>query len=144
MSTAQRLGFLLLAIVVAVVAFVVIGGDDAERSAEAPPAATPSRAPEVSAATPEPTSSPTATPRPRPPLLTAGSDRTVSVRQGAEVSFRVRHPEAEEVHVHGYDITRHLEPGRTATIAFPADIAGRFEVELELSGQPLGTIEVRP
>lgn len=148
MSTAQRLTFLALAVVVAVVAFVVIGGDDAERSADAPPAATPSPAPGSSTASPEPnasaTATPTATPRPRPPLLTAGSERTVSARQGEEVSFRVRHPAAEEVHVHGYDISRDLEAGRTATITFPADIAGRFEVELELSGQPLGTIEVRP
>ena len=144
MSSAQRLGFLALAAAIAVAAFVLIGGEDGDLASEAPPAATSTPGAEVGAATPEPTPTATPTPRPEPPLLTAGSGRTVRVEQGERVRFRVRHPTAEEVHVHGYDISRPLEAGRTTTIAFAADITGIFEVELELSHQPLGTIEVRP
>jgi len=146
MSTGLRLAFLLLAVVIAVGAFFLIGGGEDEPASEATATATPTPDGEVGAATPEstPTPTPTPTPRPRPPLLTAGSDRTIRVEQGDRVRFRVRHPTPEEVHVHGYDIARELQPGRTTTVSFPADIAGIFEVELELSHQPLGTIEVRP
>lgn len=146
MSTAQRLIFLAIAVAVAVVAFVAIGGGGSEESDGGPAAAAPTPSAQAPAAAPDetPAATPTPTATPRPPLLTAGSGRTVTVEQGEEIRFRVRHPTAEEVHVHGYDVTRELEPGRTVTVAFPADITGIFEVELELSHQPLGTIEVRP
>jgi len=49
---------------------------------------------------------------------------------------------AEEVHVHGYDISREVAAGGTTTLRFTVDIPGVFEVELELSGQPLFELTV--
>jgi hypothetical protein len=144
-STPQRLTFLLIAVLLAVGAFVLLGGDDdIEPSGQTPVSGTPTPAGEEQGATAGGTSKPTPARTPPPPLLTAGSERTIRVEQGEQVRFRVRHPTAEEVHVHGYDVIRELEPGRTVTVSFPADIAGIFEVELEASHQPLGTVEVRP
>ena len=52
-------------------------------------------------------------------------------KQGDTVSFRVRSPVAEEVHVHTYDIMKDLEPNKTATVSFKATITGIFEIEFE-------------
>ena len=58
--------------------------------------------------------------------------------------FRVRHDEAEEVHVHGYDIKKELAANETANVSFEATIPGIFEIELEHSGTPLGRLKVEP
>jgi hypothetical protein len=60
------------------------------------------------------------------------------------VRFRVRHGEAEEVHVHGYDIKKDLAANETANVSFEASIPGIFEIELEHSGTPLGRLKVEP
>ena len=58
--------------------------------------------------------------------------------------FRVRHDEAEEVHIHGYDIKQELVANETANVSFDASIPGIFEIELEHSGTPLGRLKVEP
>ena len=58
--------------------------------------------------------------------------------------FRVRHGDAEEVHIHGYDIKKDLAPNETADVSFEASIPGIFEIELEHSGTPLGRLKVEP
>jgi hypothetical protein len=147
MSRNQRLTFLGIAALIAVVAIVVLafGGSDTSDEADNPPTATATATPsatEDSASTPEPT--PTSTPKPQPPLLTAGSVKKLSFKEGDTVSFRVRHDQPEELHVHGYDIKKDLEPGKTATVAFKADITGIFEIELEHSAQQLAELRVDP
>jgi len=49
---------------------------------------------------------------------------------------------ADEVHVHGYDMTVDVTPGAEETLEFPADIPGIFEVELEDAGTLLFELEV--
>jgi hypothetical protein len=140
MSRAQRLTFLGIAAIIAVVAVIVLsGGGDETEEANVAPSATPTGTAE---ATPTPT--PTASPKPKPPLLQAGRERTLSFGQGDTVRFRVRHDEAEEVHVHGYDISKDLAPNETATVSFKGSITGIFEIELEHSGTPLGRLKVEP
>jgi hypothetical protein len=51
------------------------------------------------------------------------------------VRFRGRHGEAEEVHIHGYDIKKELAANETADVSFKATIPGIFEVELEHSAR---------
>ena len=132
MSRAQRLTFLGIAAVIAVVAVIVLAGGGGETDKAAKSAQT---------ATPIPTA--TATPKP-PPLLQAGKVRTITVDQGDTVRFRVRSDEAEELHVHGYDIKKDLEPGKTETIAFKATITGIFEIELEGSAAQIAELKVEP
>jgi hypothetical protein len=60
------------------------------------------------------------------------------------VRFRVRSPVAEEVHVHTYDIAKDLEPGKTVTVSFKADITGIFEIEFEHSHEQIAQLRVDP
>jgi FtsP/CotA-like multicopper oxidase with cupredoxin domain len=141
----QRLTFLGIAAVIAVVAVILLaGGDDetdnAADSARTPAAtATPTAAEGDATATP----TPTATPKP-PPLLQAGKVKTLTYNQGDTVRFRVRNDKAEEVHIHGYDIKKELEPGETATVSFKASITGIFEIEFENSATQIAELKVEP
>lgn len=65
-----------------------------------------------------------------------GEDR-YQVPVGEEVTITVAADLVEEVHVHGYDLTADITPGSPGVITFIADIPGIFEVELEVSHQPL-------
>jgi hypothetical protein len=66
------------------------------------------------------------------------------VQQDDPVIIGVTSDEAEELHLHGYDLKLELEPGVRGTLAFKADRSGRFEYELEHSGTELGALEVLP
>jgi FtsP/CotA-like multicopper oxidase with cupredoxin domain len=146
MSRSQRLTSLGIAAAIAVIAVVIFiasgsGPEDTSEQADATPTATAS-----GSATAEATATPTATapPKPQPPLLQTGSVKKLSYKEGDTVTFRVRHDAPEEVHVHGYDIKKELEPGKTATVSFKASITGIFEVELERSAEQLAELRVNP
>jgi hypothetical protein len=144
-SRAQRLSFLAIAVVIAVVAVVVLtsGGDDDEpetTSATATPTATAEAAPDETA-----TPTPTATPKPQPPLLQTGNVTKLRFEQGGTVRFRVRSEGTEEIHVHGYDVTKAIPAGNEpVTVSFPADITGIFEIEFHGSGELIGQLRVDP
>lgn len=63
---------------------------------------------------------------------------------GEQVRFRVNSIVADEVHVHGYDISEEVPAGRTVTLSFPADIEGIFEVELHESEKQIAELRVNP
>ena len=65
------------------------------------------------------------------------------VKKNANVVIVVRSDTADEVHLHGYDISREVAARGTARIAFVAKIQGRFEVELENSGVMLAELTVQ-
>lgn len=120
MNRSQRLGFLGVGAAIAVVAVVIIlatggGGDNGGAS---------------SAGT--------------VPLLTQGTTRKLTYTQGDRVTFRVRADQDDEIHVHGYDIERELQGGKTTTISFPARINGVFEIELHHADVQLATLTVQP
>jgi hypothetical protein len=71
-----------------------------------------------------------------------GGVRTHEVDVGDEVTLRVTADVADEVHVHGYDLTADVEPGTTAEIRFTADLPGVFEVELEERGLPIAELQI--
>ena len=66
------------------------------------------------------------------------------VRQGERVALRVRTDKADELHLHGYDISTPLPPGEEVVLKFVASKAGRFEVELHGAHHELGALEVHP
>ena len=154
MSRAQRLTFLGIAAIIAVVAVIVLSGglsherdvsllsggaDETDKAADVTATPTPSA---TASGTAEATATPK--PKPKPPLLQAGKEPTLSFDQGDTVRFRDRHGEAEEVHIHGYDIKKELAASETADVSFEASIPGIFEIELEHSGTPLGRLKVEP
>jgi FtsP/CotA-like multicopper oxidase with cupredoxin domain len=71
------------------------------------------------------------------------AERRVRVDRGARVRIRVQADRAEEVHLHGYDLSADVAPGRPAVIDFTADAAGVFEVELEQAKLPLFELQVQ-
>lgn len=147
MSRAMRISLVLAAALAAVVAFAVLRPDD-ERAAVSQSASQARDEPAASseggddgAAAKAP---PTPAAKPKPPLLEAGTVRKLSIRKGETVSFRVRHPSPEEIHVHGYDVTRAVPAGKIVTVRFPARIEGIFEIEFHGSGTHIASLTVEP
>ncbi len=66
-----------------------------------------------------------------------------AVGVGEKLRIEVTSDAADEVHVHGYDVTEDLKAGKRATIDLTADIPGVFEVELEQSHTPLFELTVQ-
>jgi heme/copper-type cytochrome/quinol oxidase subunit 2 len=143
-SRTQRLSFLAVAVVIAVVAVIVLtsGGDDEPDTTSATATATATAAPgETGTPTPEATRPPH---RPAPPTLTPGKVTDLRFKENDIVRFRVRSDVADEVHVHGYDLMKDVEPGQTITFSFPATITGIFEIELENAGEQIAELRVDP
>jgi ABC-type glycerol-3-phosphate transport system substrate-binding protein len=67
-----------------------------------------------------------------------------TVDKGDRVVLVVTSDVADEVHLHGYDISRDVVAGGTARIAFEATLPGRFEVELEDRGIQIADLTVQP
>ena len=147
MSRSQRLTFLGLAALVAIVAVVILvvagGSGDSTDEQAAAPTATATATPEAQQASPGET--PTATPTTDPgPLLTAAKEQEIDATEGDTVRFRVKADEAEEVHVHGYNIEKEIPAGETVAISFKATITGIFEIEFHHSGATLARLKVEP
>ena len=99
---------------------------------------------------PATTAKPTTTADPTPVIevrVTGGKPqggvRRERLKRGDTVVLRVVADVTDEVHLHGYDRTANVAPGKPAQIRFTADITGVFEVELEQRKQPLLMLEVR-
>jgi len=132
MSKAGRFGLIALAVIVAVVAFVVASpGDDDDGG----------QASNTSAETTEQQPTATAPSAPKPPPdgpdpvrieLTdhsAGSVESIEVTKGEPVRFVVTSDAPDDIHVHGYDVEKTVAPGKPARFSFPATIEGIFEIE---------------
>jgi FtsP/CotA-like multicopper oxidase with cupredoxin domain len=149
MNRNTRIGLLAAALVILVVAFLALrpSAEDPETTADAP-TATPTLA---DTATPEPgaTETPTPSPTPKPtvdpgPLLTGSKVVKIRVDKGDTVRFRVRSPEDEEIHIHGYDIKKDVKAGQTVKVSFKATIDGIFEIEFEDAGKQIAELRVDP
>ncbi len=150
MSTGKRVAALALLVVVAVVAFIVVssGDDDAGDDGVSRVATntTESRTTTTQGGT-------NATPGTTPPAVTTirvrngqpvGGVQKISVNKGDGVRLVVVSDVADEVHVHGYDLTKEVEAGGTARFSFRADIDGAFEIELEDRQEQIASLEVEP
>jgi FtsP/CotA-like multicopper oxidase with cupredoxin domain len=149
MSRAQRFTFLGIAAVIAIVAVIVLA--DSSEDDSNPPASNAGATATATATTEQPeaspgeeTPTPTATPKPQPPLLDGSKVVKLEFKQGDTVKFRVVSDTPEEVHIHGYDIAKDLEPGKVTTVSFPADITGIFEIEYEGQGKQIAELRVDP
>jgi hypothetical protein len=98
------------------------------------------------------------TPEPTPPAEPV--EQTITIKDGAPVGgiaeieatsgetvkFMVVSDEAGEVHVHGYEIEKPIEPNKPLLVSFGANIEGAFEVELhgESSEFQIADLSVNP
>ena len=65
------------------------------------------------------------------------------VPKGSTVQITVTSDVADQLHVHGYDRTAELAPGRPASVRFTTDTTGLFEVETHISDLVLFQLVVR-
>lgn len=127
-------------------------GGDSEGSAETTTDTTTTTTEPPATTTAEPPATTETTPKPKPTVVSivvrggkvTGGIKRVKIEQGKRVTLVVTSDIADEVHLHGYDLTADAGPGRKARIVFTAKIPGRFEVELEGRGIQIGELEVRP
>lgn len=63
---------------------------------------------------------------------------------GEEIRFRVSSDAAEEIHVHGYDVSKNVPAGGTIEFAFPAELEGIYEAELEELGVQIAELQINP
>lgn len=68
----------------------------------------------------------------------------VSVGEGDRVTLNVTSARPVEIHVHGYDLEREVEPGETTELSFEADKTGRFPMEDHDTEADLGVLVVEP
>ena len=108
-------------------------------------------------ATPGPATAQEATPAAAPVAAPAGAEFAFVItagkivgppamlaREGEQVTLRIRSDVADELHVHGYDLSAPLPAGEEVALRFIAARAGRFEVELHRAHRELGALEVQP
>lgn len=69
---------------------------------------------------------------------------TLKVTVGDEVSIIVTTDEADELHLHGYDLSLDLVNGVSGELSFMANITGKFGLELHHNELELGELEVFP
>jgi ABC-type glycerol-3-phosphate transport system substrate-binding protein len=141
-----------LAVLGAAVALAGCGGDD-----ETSPPTTPTTTTETTDTTPTTdttTTTPTTTEEePSGPIVVRvvvvnaapkGGIVRETVKKGDRVVLTVRSDVADEVHLHGYDISRDVAAGGTVRIRFRAKVPGRFEVELEQRKVQIAELTVKP
>lgn len=58
----------------------------------------------------------------------AGDAKVIRVKQGGSVKINWTTDEATEIHLHGYDMTKALKPGKTTSMTFKAHATGRFSI----------------
>jgi plastocyanin len=135
MSRNQRIGLIVAALLVAVIAFVIASpgaDDDGDRAAQ------------TTATTETSGSSGTGTetatePRPPPkPEVTriqirggevVGGPAEIKAQNGDTVVIVVSADAPDDIHLHGYDIEKKAAPGQPARFRFKANLEGEFEIE---------------
>jgi hypothetical protein len=154
MSRNQRIGLIVAAIVVAALAFVVASPDgDGEggSAAQTTPAQT-------TPAETTPAETETAAPAPPMPEVTriqirggevAGGPAEITAKKGDTVVIVVSSDAPDDIHLHGYDIEKQVEPGRPARFRFKANLEGEFEIESHVAEDAgrdplIGTLIVEP
>ena len=147
MERGQRTGLIVAALVVAVAAFVLLSGGDDDESTST----TTTQTQQTETQAGEPTATVPA-PKPPPGFETvrvvnggpAGGVKDITVKKDDTVRLEVRSDTAAEVHIHGYDFAKDVEPGGTVRFSFPADIEGVYEIELEETATPIAELRVEP
>jgi hypothetical protein len=162
MSRNQRFALLGIAAAIAVNALVVAvasgGGDDDKNGTTAAATGSTTQSTQDTGAT-EPPGSATPVNPPQPTdqpdqsnvksIVVEGGEpeggtQKLKFKKGDKVEIDVVSDEADEAHLHGYDIEKELKPGETAKFRFTADMEGVFELELHESEAQLAKITVEP
>ena len=147
-SNAARVALGIVAIAVAVVLLIVLKDDDGDTSDTQ---TTTSAKESTGGAAGEPAAKPKpAAKEPAVPTIVVrngkpvGGVQDLTFNAGEQIRFTVRSDAPDEVHIHGYDVEQEIPAGGAATLNFPADIEGLFEVELHESDEQIAELRVNP
>jgi FtsP/CotA-like multicopper oxidase with cupredoxin domain len=132
MSRNQRIGLVVGALAVAIVAFVVAqpsDDDDSTPSASGTQTQTTSDGGAETETQPEQPAEPPVTRISVKGGVIAGDVKSIEVAKGDTVRIVVSSDVDDEIHLHGYDIEKEAAPGKPARFKFKADVEGAFELE---------------
>jgi FtsP/CotA-like multicopper oxidase with cupredoxin domain len=140
MTRNQRIALVVAAVAVAVLAFVIAQpGDDEDGGdlAATTPAQTETEGTANGGAEAPPETEQEPPPPPEPEVTriqmrggeVVGGAQDIEVAQGDTVRIVVTSDAPDEIHLHGYDITRNPQPGQPARFQFRAEAEGAFEIE---------------
>jgi hypothetical protein len=80
-----------------------------------------------------------------------GGSKDISATQGDHLTVTLRTDVPAELHIHGYELAKDVDAGKTGSISFTADATGEFEVEAhhlvhgeEAPGVELAQLAVNP
>lgn len=69
---------------------------------------------------------------------------STQVQQGDRVRIELLSDSADELHLHGYDLSLDIAPNTLGRLEFEAVHSGRFELELHRRHQEIGALVVMP
>ena len=140
-SNGARVGLAALLVAAAVVLFIVLqdddSGDESSGTASQPTATTGGGGGANEGGKAQKPAIPSIVVKNGAPV---GGVEKIDVTSGDQVRFRVTSDEPGEVHVHGYDIEKPIQPGKPVALTFPADIQGGYEIELH--GEESGEFQI--
>ena len=148
MSNGARIGVVLATVLVLGIAFVLLSpeADDDSNTAQTP--TTTVRGPAITSTTSVP---PAADHEPAFETINvtagrpAGGVQTITVQKGDHARIQVASQDTtDEIHLHGYDLTRQLKAGDSVRFSFEANAEGIFEIELHGTHTPIGKLVVEP
>lgn len=147
----ERIGLLVAAVAALVLAFVVLSPDrDDEPGSVTTPTPT---APGTTVGEPATTTATTPSQPPAPQFTrirvqngdAVGGVKPINVKRGERARILVSSQDtSDDVHVHGYDISRDLKAGGSVRLSFVADAEGIFEIELEEAHTQIARLVVEP
>ena len=146
-SNAARAGLAAALVALAVVLFVVLQDDGSDDGGEDTTVTTGAAKPGGSD---DGAGKPKKPAEPQVPVIvvkggeTVGGVRDLEFTVGDTIRFTVRSDVADEVHLHGYDVSKEVAAGGSVTFSVPAHLDGLYEVELEEQAQALAEITVNP
>jgi FtsP/CotA-like multicopper oxidase with cupredoxin domain len=127
------------ALAVVVIAFLIASpGSDDEGGEQAAQTTTTQTETETETGTETEVETDTEPASPPPPQVTririqggqvVGGAKTIEVAQGEPVRLVVTADAPDEIHLHGYDVTRNAAPGTPARFNLRANLEGVFEIE---------------
>jgi uncharacterized low-complexity protein len=158
MSRNQRVGLLVAAAVVVVVAVIVAvasGGDDSGSADTTTQTTAQTTAETNTTDTSTGETQETTSAKPEVNRIDikggepVGGAKDIKVKKGDRVTIVVSADAEDDIHLHGYDIEKSVEPGKPATFKFTANIEGIFEIESHVAEdagrEPLmGKLTVEP
>ena len=130
MSPKGRIGLLIGAVVVAVVAFIIARpGDDNGDSSSSSSSTTPTVQEGQTTTDEAPPPKPEVTRIQTKDGVLVGDPKTIRAEKNDIVQIVVSSNIPDEMHLHGYDIEKEAGPGKPARFKFKANVEGAFELE---------------